>query len=219
MWEWKDEYHGRITEQQKRLGISCDWSRERFTLDEGLSRGRAGGLRAPVRQRADLPRRLPGELVPALQHGLSDLEVELRGGGRPLSGTFRYPLEDGGEYPEVSTTRPETILGDTAVAVHPTTRATRTGGPDALVPVLEAATSRSSPTSYVDPAFGTGAVKVTPAHDPTDYEIGQRHGLPQINVMNDDATHERGRRAVRRAGSLRVPQELWAGHGSGRACW
>ncbi|HAJ35657.1 MAG TPA: valine--tRNA ligase [Chloroflexi bacterium] len=186
VWNWKAEYHARISAQQRRMGISCDWTRERFTLDEGLSKA---VLEAFVRLYEEGLIYRGNYLVnwcPRCQSAISDLEVDHdEENGRFY--TFRYPLKEGG-FLEVSTTRPETILGDTAVAVHPDDpRYTHVVGKTALVPML----NREIPViadAYVDPAFGTGALKVTPGHDPNDYEIGKRHGLPMINIMNNDGT-------------------------------
>ncbi len=186
VWAWKAEYHARISAQQKRMGISCDWSRERFTLDEGLSEA---VLEAFIRLYDDGLIYRGKRLVnwcPRCMSAISDLEVDYEEeAGRFY--TFRYPLEEGG-YLEVSTTRPETILGDTAVAVHPDDpRYTHLVGKTALVPVL----GRRIPViadRHVEIEFGTGALKVTPGHDPNDYEIGLRHGLEMINIMNPDAT-------------------------------
>ncbi len=186
VWNWKAEYHARISAQQRRMGISCDWTRERFTLDEGLSRA---VLEAFVRLYEEGLIYRGNYLVnwcPRCQSAISDLEVDHdEETGRFY--TFRYPLKEGG-FLEVSTTRPETILGDTAVAVHPDDlRYMHVVGKTALVPML----NREIPViadAYVDPAFGTGALKVTPGHDPNDYEIGKRHGLPMINIMNTDGT-------------------------------
>jgi valyl-tRNA synthetase len=186
LWDWREEYGGIITHQLRRLGASCDWTRERFTLDEGLSRA--------VREAfVNLYRKgliYRGEYIinwcPRCQTALSDLETPHEDEGSSLW-YVRYPLEDGG-YIEVATTRPETILGDTAVAVNPyDERYEELVGKIAILPVL----GRRIPIiadEVVDPSFGTGAVKVTPGHDPTDYEIGQRHGLETINIMNLDAT-------------------------------
>jgi valyl-tRNA synthetase len=186
VWSWKDEYHARISAQQRRMGISCDWTRERFTLDEGLSQA---VLEAFVRLYEEGLIYKGNYLVnwcPRCQSAISDLEVDHEEeNGRFY--TFRYPLQEGG-FLEVSTTRPETILGDTAVAVHPDDpRYTHVVGKTARVPML----NREIPViadAYVDPAFGTGALKVTPGHDPNDYEIGKQHGLPMINIMNIDGT-------------------------------
>jgi valyl-tRNA synthetase len=186
LWQWKEEYGSVITNQLRRLGASCDWTRERFTLDEGLSRA--------VRQAfVNLYRKgliYRGEYIinwcPRCSTALSDLETLHEDESGRLY-YVRYPLEDGG-YIEVATTRPETILGDTAVAVNPgDERYMEMVGKIAILPLL----GRRIPIiadEAVDPDFGTGAVKVTPGHDPTDYEIGQRHKLDTINIMNLDAT-------------------------------
>jgi valyl-tRNA synthetase len=186
VWDWKDEYHARITRQQRRMGISCDWDRERFTLDDGLS---DAVLEAFIRLYDEGLIYRGNYLVnwcPRCGSAISDLEVDYEEVQGKLY-TFRYPLAEGG-YVEVSTTRPETILGDTALAVNPEdARHTHLVGKTALVPVL----NREIPIiadSYVDPEFGTGVLKVTPGHDPNDYEIGLRHDLPFVNIMNADGT-------------------------------
>jgi valyl-tRNA synthetase len=186
-WEWKEIYHARITEQHRRLGVSCDWERERFTFDEGLS---AAVREAFVRlyERGLIYR---GQYLvnwcPRCTTAISDLEVEHEEAETSLW-YVRYWTEDGRRSITVATTRPETILGDTAVAVHPEdARYADMVGARLRLPVI----GRVIPViadEAVDPAFGTGAVKVTPAHDPTDYEIGQRHGLALVDVMNDDGT-------------------------------
>ena len=186
VWSWKAEYHTRISAQQRRMGISCDWTRERFTLDEGLSEA---VLEAFVRLYEEGLIYKGNYLVnwcPRCQSAISDLEVDYTEvNGRFY--TFRYPLKEGG-FLEVSTTRPETILGDTAVAVHPDDpRYQEFVGKTALVPIL----NRAIPViadAYVDPEFGTGALKVTPGHDPNDYEIGKRHDLTMLNILNNDGT-------------------------------
>ncbi len=185
-WAWKEEFGGTIIRQLRRLGASCDWDRERFTLDEGLS---SAVIEVFIRlYEQGLIYRGP-RLVnwsPGLQTAVSDLEVEREDEEGKLY-YFSYPLEDGGFIP-VSTTRPETILGDTAVAVHPDDERYRQHiGKTALVPML----NRRIPViadEYVDREFGTGALKITPGHDFNDYEIGQRHRLPLINIMNKNAT-------------------------------
>ena len=186
VWSWKAEYHGRITAQQKRMGISCDWGRERFTLDDGLSAAVLEAFISLYKEGLIYRGKRLVNWCPRCQSAISDLEVEYEEEQGTLY-TFRYPLQEGG-YLEVSTTRPETILGDTAVAVHPDDERYRDlVGKTALVPAL----NRAIPViadAYVDPAFGTGALKVTPGHDPNDYEIGLRHNLPMINIMNPDAT-------------------------------
>ena len=185
-WEWKGKYGGAITKQMRGLGASADWSRERFTLDEGLYEA---VLEAFVRlHRMGLLYR--GERLvnwsPGLQTAVSDLEVETAEEAALLY-FFNYPVVGGGFIP-VATTRPETILGDTAVAVHPEDeRFQQYIGQMAEVPML----GRHIPIiadEYVDREFGTGALKITPAHDHNDFEIGQRHGLALVNVMNKDAS-------------------------------
>ncbi len=186
VWDWKVEYHGRITAQQKRMGNSCDWQRERFTLDDGLSDAVIETFISLYKEGLIYRANYLVNWCPRCTSAISDLEVEYE----EVMGnfyTFRYPLKDGG-FVEVSTTRPETILGDTAVAVHPDDeRYKHLIGKSAIVPMLD----REIPVigdTYVDPAFGTGALKVTPGHDPNDYEIGKRHNLPMINIMNQDAS-------------------------------
>jgi valyl-tRNA synthetase len=185
-WEWKRKYGGRIVEQLRRLGASCDWDRERFTMDDGLSRAVREAFVRLWEQ--GLIYRGPRLITwsPGLQTAVSDLEVEREEEDGHLY-YFNYPVESGGSIP-VATTRPETILGDTAVAVHPEDeRYQHLIGKYCLVPML----NRRIPIiadEYVDRAFGTGALKITPGHDPADYEIGQRHGLDIVNIMNKDAT-------------------------------
>jgi len=186
-WAWKEKYGGIITEQLRRLGASCDWSRERFTLDEGLSKA---VIEAFVRLHEKGLIYRGSYLInwsPGLQTAVSDLEVEYT----EEEGTlyyFKYPVAGSEEFIPVATTRPETILGDTAVAVHPDDERYRhLIGKTCLVPILK----RPIPVihdTYVDREFGTGALKITPGHDPHDYEIGQRHGLPIISILREDAT-------------------------------
>jgi valyl-tRNA synthetase len=187
-WEWKRKYGGIITSQLRRLGASCDWDRERFTLDEGLSRA----VREAFVRLYEKGLIYRGTYLinwsPGLKTAVSDLEVEYT----PEPGTlyfFKYPLADRpGEYLPVATTRPETILGDTAVAVHPEDERYRhLVGATCLVPMLDRRIPVIADES-VQREFGTGALKVTPGHDPTDYEIGKRHRLEIISVMNPDAT-------------------------------
>ncbi|MBI3287539.1 MAG: valine--tRNA ligase [Chloroflexi bacterium] len=185
-WAWKEKYGGIITQQHRRLGASCDWTRERFTMDPGPSRAvRTAFLRLFEKGWIYRGKRII-HWCPQDQTSLSDLEVEHEEEMGKLW-HVRYPLEGGG-YIQVATTRPETILGDTAVAVHPDDdRHKDRLGRIAILPVL----NRRIPIiadEAVDPTFGTGAVKVTPGHDPDDWEIGQRHELPIINIMNLDAT-------------------------------
>jgi valyl-tRNA synthetase len=208
VWDWKHEYHGRISGQQRRMGISCDWTRERFTLDAGLSEAVLEAFIQLYEEGLIYKGNYLVNWCPRCLSAISDLEVDYE----EVTGkfyTFRYPLEEGG-FLEVSTTRPETILGDTAVAVHPDdARYKDVVGKTALVPVL----GRRIPViadPYVDPEFGTGALKVTPGHDPNDYEIAKRHGLPMINIMHPDATiNEAGGKY---AGLERYDarKELWA---------
>ncbi len=185
-WEWKEKYGSHITRQLRRLGASCDWDRERFTLDEGLSAAVREAFVRLYRMGLIYQDEYLVNWSPGLQTAVSDLEVEYK----EEQGTlyyFKYPIA-GGDYLPVATTRPETILGDTAVAVHPSDgRFAELVGRTALVPML----GREIPViadSYVEMAFGTGALKITPGHDLNDFEIGKRHNLAIINIMNKDAT-------------------------------
>ena len=186
-WEWKRQYGNRIVEQLKKLGSSCDWKRERFTMDEGLSKA---VIEVFVRlyEKGLIYR---GERIinwcPKCGTSISDAEVEYE----EKDGHFwhiRYPVKDSDEYIEVATTRPETMLGDTAVAVHPDDeRYKHLIGKTVILPLV----NREIPIiadTYVEREFGTGVVKITPAHDPNDFEVGLRHNLEIINVMNEDAT-------------------------------
>ncbi len=185
-WEWKSEFGGRIIEQLKRLGSSCDWSRERFTMDEGLSEA-VQEVFIRLYKKGLIYR---GERIinwcPHCLTSISDAEVEYQ----DKQGSFwhlRYPLADGSGHLMLATTRPETLLGDTAVAVNPDDeRYQALIGKTVILPLV----GREIPIiadSYVDMEFGTGVVKITPAHDPNDFEVGLRHQLPVINVMTDDA--------------------------------
>ncbi|GAB4435596.1 MAG: valine--tRNA ligase [Chloroflexi bacterium OHK40] len=209
-WEWKAKYGGEIQNQLRRLGASCDWSRERFTLDEGLSRA----VHTAFKRLYDDGLIYRGLYLvnwsPALGTAVSDLEVEYETRNVAIY-YVRYPVvgaagvgdtarpfghawgsgrwaEGVTEWITVATTRPETILGDTAVAVAPgDERFAALVGRQAVLPAI----GRAIPIiadEYVDPAFGSGAVKITPAHDKNDYEVGKRHGLPLINILNKDAT-------------------------------
>ena len=214
-------YGSRITEQHRRLGASCDWTRERFTLDEGLSRAvREAFVRLYEKgliYRGDVPH----QLVPALRARPSPTWRWSTRTRRAKLWYVRYPLRGAaGEHITVATTRPETMLGDTAVAVQPGRRAlhaTAWARPpscrswDGRIPIIA--------DEAVDPEFGTGAVKVTPAHDPNDFEIGQRHGLP-VDQRHERRRHdERERRAVRRAWTAsRRRKKLVERPGDGRAC-
>ena len=187
VWRWKEEKGGTIISQLKRLGCSCDWERERFTMDEGCSLA----VRTVFKELYDQGLILRGKYIvnwcPRCHTALSDIEVE----HQEKSGNLwfvRYPLADGSGQVVVATTRPETMLGDTAVAVHPEDeRYSELVGKTVILPLME----RRIPViadRFVDPEFGTGAVKVTPAHDPNDFEIGERHGLEQLNILNPDST-------------------------------
>lgn len=186
-WAWKEEYAGHIRQQWAKMGISVDYSRERFTLDEGLSEA-VKKVFVTLYEKDLLYR---GEYIinwdPAAKTSLSDIEVI----HKDVEGAFyhmKYPLAGGSGYLEVATTRPETLLGDTAVAVHPDDeRYQALIGKKVILPLV----NREIPViadEYVEQDFGTGVVKITPAHDPNDFEVGNRHDLPRINVMNDDAT-------------------------------
>ena len=183
-WDWKNEYGGRIITQLKRLGCSCDWDRERFTMDEGLSNA---VLEVFIRlYNKGLIYR--GERItnwcPKCNTSISDIEVEYE----EQDGNFwhiKYPLKDGDGYLMIATTRPETMLGDTAVAVNPEDeRYKDLIGKNLVLPLV----NKEIPIiadDYVDSEFGTGAVKITPAHDPNDFEVGMRHNLPIVRVMDD----------------------------------
>ncbi|MEA5077588.1 MAG: valine--tRNA ligase [Anaerolineaceae bacterium] len=187
MWAWKEKYGSAITRQIRRLGASCDWSRERFTLDEGLSKSVREAFVTLYEK--DLIYRGPRMInwSPSLRTAVSDLEVEYSEEPGFLY-YFKYMAADGsGEFIPVATTRPETILGDTAVAIHPEDdRYKKFLGKELVVPII----GRRIPViadEYVDREFGTGAVKITPAHDPNDYTIGQNHNLESINILDKEA--------------------------------
>ncbi len=184
-WEWKRVYGGRIVEQLKKLGSSCDWERERFTMDEGCSKAVVEVFNRMYEK--DLIYR--GERLinwcPHCMTSISDAEVEYE----EKDGAFwhlKYPFADGSGYLELATTRPETMFGDTAVAVNPEDpRYKDSIGKMILLPLM----NKEIPLvgdEHADPEFGTGVVKITPAHDPNDYEVGLRHDLPIVNVMTDD---------------------------------
>ncbi len=187
VWEWKEQYGSRIIFQLKKMGCSCDWRRERFTMDEGLSRA----VREVFIRLYNKGWIYRGKYIinwcPRCGTALSDEEVE----HKELAGKLwyiKYPVKDSAEYLVVATTRPETMLGDTAVAVHPEDERYRhLIGKTVILPLMK----REIPViadRVVDPEFGTGAVKVTPSHDPNDFEIGERHKLPQINILNNDGS-------------------------------
>lgn len=183
-WAWKEKYAGRILEQLKKLGSSCDFARERFTLDEGCSKA----VREVFVRLYEKGLIYRGERIinwcPHCKTSISDAEVEFV----EKEGSFwhiRYPFQDGSGYLELATTRPETMLGDTAVAVHPEDeRYKELVGKTLILPIV----GREIPViadEYVEMDFGTGVVKITPAHDPNDFEVGLRHNLPVINVMDE----------------------------------
>ena len=187
VWDWKNQYGSRIINQLKKLGSSCDWSRERFTMDEGCSRA----VREVFVNLYNKGLIYRGYRIinwcPNCRTALSDAEVEYS----EKEGSFwhiRYPVKDSSEFVTVATTRPETMLGDTAVAVHPEDeRYAHLVGKTLILPLV----NREIPVvadEYVEKDFGTGCVKITPAHDPNDFEVGKRHNLEIIKVMNDDAT-------------------------------
>ncbi|MDX1615901.1 MAG: valine--tRNA ligase [Candidatus Promineifilaceae bacterium] len=185
-WAWKERYGSHITKQLRRLGASCDWERERFTLDAGLSRAVREAFVRLYRMGLIYRDEYLVNWSPGLQTAVSDLEVEYSEEAGYLY-YFHYPIKDGGSIP-VATTRPETILGDTAVAVHPEDeRFADYVGKTAIVPIIGREIPVISDT-YVDMSFGTGALKITPGHDPNDFEIGQRYDLEIVNVLNRDAT-------------------------------
>ncbi|MCM0624436.1 valine--tRNA ligase [Lysinibacillus sp. OL1_EC] len=186
-WEWKEEYAGHIRDQWAKLGLGLDYTRERFTLDKGLS----DAVKTVFVQLYEKGLIYRGERIinwdPAAKTALSDIEVIYQ----DVQGAFyhmKYPLADGSGYVEVATTRPETMLGDSGVAVHPNDeRYQHLIGKNVILPIV----GREIPIvadEYVDMEFGTGVVKMTPAHDPNDFEVGNRHNLERILVMNEDGT-------------------------------
>lgn len=186
-WAWKEEFGGKIVNQVKKLGASCDWDLERFTMDEGCNKA-VTKFFVKLYEEGHIYR---GNRIinwcPDCKTTLSDAEVE----HEDQEGNFwhiKYPIKDSEEYLEIATTRPETLLGDSGIAVHPEDeRYIHLVGKTAVLPLV----GRELPIvadEYVDKEFGTGAVKMTPAHDPNDFEVGKRHQLEEINVMNDDAT-------------------------------
>ena len=186
-WKWKNEYGGRIVHQQRKMGISCDWSRERFTMDEGCSRAvREVFVRLFEKGLIYRGNRMIN-WCPACRSAISDAEVVYKDVASHLW-YIRYPGADGSEGVVVATTRPETMLGDTGVAVNPADeRYTDLVGKKVILPIM----NREIPVvadDYVEMEFGTGAVKMTPAHDPNDFEVAQRHNLEIITVTNDDGT-------------------------------
>jgi len=212
VWDWKKQYGGTIIKQLRKLGTSCDWERERFTMDEGLS----DAVKQVFVQLYNKGYIYRGKRMvnwcPAAQSALSDEEVvykEVKG----KFWHFRYPLSDGSGYLVVATTRPETMFGDTAVAVpindprykHLVGKTVNLPLTDRQIPIIE--------DEHADPEKGTGCVKITPAHDPNDYQVGKRHNLKFINVMNRDGSM----RQICRTGPLRMPQTVCRGNGSARS--
>lgn len=196
VWQWKDQYHDRIAKQLRMIGSSCDWEKERFTLDEGCSEAVQEVFIKYYNEGLIYRGSYIINWCSHCQTTISDIEVE----HEDLPGKLwhlKYPYKDGSGYVTVATTRPETLLGDTAVAVHPDDkRYAGLVGKTLILPVM----NREIPLiadDYVDPDFGTGAVKITPAHDPNDFDMGLRHNLPQIIVIGKDnkMTEEAGKYA------------------------
>lgn len=186
-WEWKEKYGGRITEQLKKIGSSCDWDKERFTMDDGCSEAVVESFNRLYEKGLIYRGERMINWCPDCKTSISDAEVDYNS----LDGSFwhiRYPLSDGSGHLEIATTRPETMLGDTGVAVNPEDeRYIHLVGKTVILPLMD----REIPIvadNYVEKDFGTGVVKMTPAHDPNDFEVGQRQGLPLLNVMNQDGT-------------------------------
>ncbi|WP_288786681.1 valine--tRNA ligase [uncultured Fibrobacter sp.] len=188
IWKWKDEYEARITKQLKSLGVSCDWSRQRFTLDPVCAKAVRHAFFNLFKKGLIYRGKRLVNWDTKLQTAVADDEIYYE----TVKGhfwTFKYPLADGSGFIPVSTTRPETIMGDTALAVHPTDeRYAKFIGKTLKVPFVNREIPVIADAILVDKDFGTGSVKVTPAHDPNDYATGLRHKLPMINIMNDDGT-------------------------------
>ncbi|MBR2215625.1 MAG: valine--tRNA ligase [Selenomonadaceae bacterium] len=191
VWEWKEKYGNRITSQLRSLGSSCDWARERFTMDEGCSRAVREVFASLYEQGLIYQGTRITNWCPECNTAISDIEVEHETEKGQLW-HLRYQVEGSDEYVEIATTRPETMFGDTGVAVHPDDeRYKHLVGKTLILPLV----NRPIPLfadEYVDPSFGTGAVKVTPAHDPNDFEMGQRHNLEQVKVIENDGTMGEG---------------------------
>jgi len=191
VWDWKQQYGDRIMYQLRMLGASCDWERERFTMDEGCSRAVREVFVSLYEQGLIYQGTRITNWCPHCTTAISDIEVDHETEEGNLW-HLRYPIEGTDDYVEIATTRPETMFGDTGVAVHPDDeRYKDLVGKTLILPVVK----RRIPLfadAYVDPAFGTGAVKVTPAHDPNDFEMGQRHNLEQVVVINADGTMGEG---------------------------
>lgn len=187
VWQWKEQYGNRIVQQIRRMGSSCDWSRERFTFDEGLSKAVRHAFVTLYNEDLIYRSTYLVNWDPKNQTAISDLEVEYKEINGKLT-HFKYPLDDG-TYITVATTRPETMLGDTAIAVSPKDKRYKDKiGKHAIHPFITAHKIPIIADEYVKMEFGTGAVKITPAHDPNDYEMGLRHNLETINILNKDGT-------------------------------
>ena len=186
-WKVKEEHHGIITKQLKKIGASCDWSRERFTMDEGLS----GAVREVFVTLYERDLVYKGEYLvnwcPSCGTALADDEVEHEEAPGALH-HVKYPLSDGSGFIEVATTRPETMFGDTAVAVHPDDERYKDVVGKTLDLPLTDKKIKIITDSYCKMEFGSGAVKITPAHDPNDWDIGNRHDLERVNILNGDGT-------------------------------
>ena len=187
VWEWKEKYGNNIVEQLKKLGFSCDWSRLRFTFDEGLSKAVRKVFVQLYKEGLIYRENYVVNWCPRCQTAIADIEVESREEDAALY-YINYPLRDSEGFITVATTRPETMLGDTAIAVNPNDkRYKKYIGKTAILPVVERELTIVA-DEYVDPEFGTGAVKITPAHDLNDFELGKRHQLEEINLLNNDGT-------------------------------
>src|SRR5699024_7720986 len=192
VWEWKDEYGGLIQQQMRAIGDSVDWSRERFTLDEGLSRAAQTLFKALFDQGMTYQANRQGNWSPVLQPPISDIEVNYEDAEGELVSLRYGSLNDDEPHVIVATTRVETMLGDVAVAVHPEDeRYADLVGTTLPHPFLPDREMVIIADDYVDPEFGTGAVKITPAHDPNDFAMGQRHDLP-MPVVLDETGHVSG---------------------------
>ncbi len=187
VWEWKSESGGMIKGQLKRLGASCDWDRERFTLDEGLSKAVQKVFVTLYKENLIYRGHRIINWCPRCQTALSDIETEYK----DLNGKLyhiKYPIKDSNDFIIVATTRPETMLGDTGIAINPEdARHKHLNGKTVILPLMNREIKIFS-DEYVDKEFGTGFVKVTPAHDPNDFEMGKRHNLEEINLLNEDGT-------------------------------
>ncbi|MBI5714944.1 MAG: valine--tRNA ligase [Chloroflexi bacterium] len=209
VWQWKEKYGSMIYNQVRRLGASCDWDRVRFTLDDGLSKAVRHAFVSLYKKGLIYRGTYLVNWSPGLKTAVSDVEVEYNEEEGKLY-FFKYKFKDSDDSISVATTRPESILGDTAVAVHPDDPRYRDHvGKSVIVPIL----NREIPViadSVVDQEFGTGAVKVTPGHDATDYAIGMRHNLPIINVLNKDATMNENAGIYKGQDRFKCRENLWS---------